>query len=460
MYARADSALIADRARSRKPHLTGKVGRGPAVRDLLSAQRMAGNRAVAQLVAQRSPIIVQRDWTGDRVADVRAAMTGDDWNRSGGPWFLLNGHNPAALANIMRRLGSSDRRRLAAHPADAAKYDKERLDFALGKGTESELSAMDAIRNARAGAMSWPDCWAALGLLKAAERLTLYRAMDRTELRDLLTRATDADQRHQAAFEEEINSVIAPPVKDIVLDFVPDDSELPGPAGTPWPMGKITVLVKGTPIASVPARGGPWKSKADPNNPGHTADPTKPGTFTLAAGKPIVTSAWKFSQLADGTPIRDNGTDVEFERNGKWVSTARLPIPITRTAVMVQSARVSIIRDFRRGALTLTQVKAKWDAMVAANDFGPLTSTWLLNDFGTEGFVIQGSEGDIIHTTPETDDPREVLQPGDLSFSHGCVHLRAADRDALIDMGYLRGGVKFKVHPYDPAKLSRWGDPP
>jgi hypothetical protein len=121
---------------------------------------------------------------------------------------------------------------------------------------------------------------------------------------------------------------------------------------------------------------------------------------------------------------------------------------------------VLLIRDFRSGVRNLTDTKAKWDAMVAADDFGPLTSTWVLNDFGTEGFVIEGSEGDIIHTTPETDDPNEVLQPGNLEFSHGCVHLRAADRDALIEMGFLRGGVKLKVHPYDPAKLSKWGDPP
>jgi hypothetical protein len=428
--------------------------------DLLSAQRTAGNRAVAALVAQRTPVTVQRDWTGDRTDEVRAAMTGDDWNRAGGPWFLLNGHNPAGLAGIMRRLGSSDRRRLAAHPVDGTRYDKERLDFALGKGTEAELSAMDAIRNARAGVITWPDCWAALGQLRAADRATLYRAMDRTELRDLLTHAATADQRRQAAFEEEINAVIAPPVKDVLLDFVPDDSELPGPAGTPWPMGKITVLLKGVPVASVPARGGPWKSHKDPNNPGHTADPTKPGTFTLAAGKPIVTSAWMFSQLADGTPIRDTGTDVEFERNGTWVSTSKLAKPIPRHSIMKQSARVLLIRDFRSGVRNLTDTKAKWDAMVAADDFGPLTSTWVLNDFGTEGFVIEGSEGDIIHTTPETDDPNEVLQPGNLEFSHGCVHLRAADRDALIEMGFLRGGVKLKVHPYDPAKLSKWGDPP
>jgi hypothetical protein len=167
-----------------------------------------------------------------------------------------------------------------------------------------------------------------------------------------------------------------------------------------------------------------------------------------------------YSQLANGTPIRDNGADVEFERNGRWRSTRSLAIPITRSDIMQPSARVALIRAFRRGDLTLDQGKKKWKDMRDAGDFSPLAPTWELNDFGTEGFIIQGSEGDIIHTTPETDDPLEALKPGDLEFSHGCVHIRGSDRDALIEMGFLRGGVKIVVHPYDKTKLARWGDPP
>lgn len=390
-------------------------------------------------------------------------MTGPDWNRSGGPWFLLNGHSPDALARIVRGLGARARAQLAAHPPDAH-YDRERLLFALAnagsRGTAAELGGMDAIRSAHGGAITWAACWLALDRLSHPQRMALYRGMDRAELQELIDHAHSADERRQAALEEEINDVIAPPVKDVHLDFVPDSSSLPGPAGKPWPMGKITVLVKGVPVASIPARGGPWKSHPDPRNPGHTADPTSAGTFTLAAGKPIVTSAWVFSQLADGTPIRDTGTDVEFERDGKWRSTRTLPKPLTRDDIMRPSAVTDLTRRWKRGDLTLAQARKKLQDMIAADDFTPLATTWLLNDFGTQGFVIQGTPGDIIHTTEITDDPTEALVPGDLAFSHGCVHILPADRDALIEKGFLRGGVKLTVHPYDPAKLSTWGDPP
>jgi hypothetical protein len=67
--------------------------------------------------------------------------------------------------------------------------------------------------------------------------MALYRGMDNAELRELIHHAHAADERRQAALEEEINQVIAPPVKDVLLNFVPDDRELPGPAGKPWPMG-------------------------------------------------------------------------------------------------------------------------------------------------------------------------------------------------------------------------------
>jgi hypothetical protein len=39
------------------------------------------------------------------------------------------------------------------------------------------------------------------------------------------------------------------------------------------------------------------------------------------------------------------------------------------------------------------------------------------------------------------------------------VHLLGPDRQKLIDAGYLRGGVKIKIHPYDAKKLARWGEP-
>jgi hypothetical protein len=183
---------------------------------------------------------------------------------------------------------------------------------------------------------------------------------------------------------------------------------LPDDKGKPEPLGKITVLFKGSPVMDVPARGGPWKSYKDKRNPGHTADPTAAGTFTLAGGSAVVTSAWPYSQLANGTPIRDTGTDVEFLRNGKWISVAKLAKPLDRDSIMQISARVELQRQVFSGTVAYADVKKKWDTMKASNDFTPLAPTWQLNDFGKEGFRILGTPGDIVHTTPETDDEARI----------------------------------------------------
>lgn len=143
------------------PSHAGNVWTGgqPSLTALLSAQRTAGNRAVARLLVQRVDLTVQRDWMGDRADEVRAAMTGVDWDRPGGPWFLLNGHNPEALVGILRKLGPRGRKELAAHPVDGGRYDKPRLDFALAHaaapGTASQLGGMDSIRAAIKGSVKW-----------------------------------------------------------------------------------------------------------------------------------------------------------------------------------------------------------------------------------------------------------------------------------------------------------------
>jgi hypothetical protein len=424
---------------------------------VLQAQRTAGNRAVTE-------VLIQRDWTGDRTAEVRAQMSGADWNRVGGPWSLLNGHNPDALVGIMRRLGSGGRAQLRAHPVDAAKYDKVRLDFALAnagsRATVGELSVLDAIRNAGTGKDSWAKAWAELVRLGHSGRMTLFRAMDKAELKQLLSHEEDADKRFQGPLDEEINSVIAPPVKDISLLFIPDADELPAPHGGVWPMGEITARVKGKVVLQIPARGGPWVSSPDIANPGHTADPTKAGTFTLEQGKPIVTSAWRFSQLANGTPLKDAGDHVEFERDGKWRSMDKLAKPISRLDLRKTSMVMELLRQVRTGAITAADFQAEVSAKQASGDWGDVPDTYQLNDFGTVGFTLSGSGGDIIHTTPISDDPLQSLLPGDLTFSHGCVHILPADRDKLIEAGVLRGGVKITVRPYDPALLAHWAPPP
>ncbi|MGH3822374.1 MAG: hypothetical protein ACRDRA_05990 [Pseudonocardiaceae bacterium] len=248
-------------------------------------------------------------------------------------------------------------------------------------------------------------------------------------------------------------------LSDLLLEFVPDAKQVVE-GGLLQPMGEIRALVKGKVEKVVPARGGPPESRADRENSGHTYNPTTPGTFTLGEGSAVVTNAWKFSQVANGTVVRDTGTDVEFQRAGKWVSVRRLKIPLTRGEVLLQTTVALVARDRADGVLTPAQATEEIRRAKAASAFHALPPEWIINDFGKEGFRLEGTKGDIIHTTPETDDAKTAVQESDLTLSHGCIHILAEDRQQLIEKGYLRGGVKIRVHPYDPVRLSRWGKRP
>ncbi|MFJ7217956.1 hypothetical protein [Amycolatopsis sp. NPDC098790] len=422
---------------------------------LLNLQRTAGNRAAG--------LVVQRGWAKDNADGVAAQMNGDDWNRDGGPWWLLNGHNPEGIVAILRQLGAA-RAQLAKHPVDGTRYDKPRLDLAMAvaarkDASAAELTGMDAVRNATAGRITYAECWSALLTLSKGARTGLYKRMGKGELASLLKRVNEAPFPKQPALEAELSPLVGPAAGELKLEFVPDASTVVE-KGLVQPMGELRVFVKEKLTKTVPARGGPPESKKDEENRGHTFNPTTAGTFTLGEGSPVVGDSWKFSQLANGTPVKDTGTDILFQRDGKWTSVSKLTTKLTRAEIMVETTRVLALHELADDRSKLPQVKAEVELARAGGPVRPLPGAWILNDFGKEGFRLTGTEGDIIHTTPETDDASRALEAGDLVMSHGCIHILAGDRKELVEGGFLRGGVRITVQPYDPAKRSLWGKPP
>ncbi|MEV4148724.1 hypothetical protein AB0J40_34060 [Amycolatopsis sp. NPDC049691] len=447
-----------DRREHRAPGVPPTPGSRPAApraEFLLHLQRTAGNTAAG--------IVVQRGWAKDNADGVAAQMTGEDWNRDGGPWWLLNGHNPEGIVAILRQLGAA-RAKLAAHPVDGTRYDKPRLDLAMAvaarkDASASEVTGMDALRNASAGRITYAECWTALLALSKGARTGLYKRMSKGELASLLKRVNEAPAPKQPALEAELSPLLGPPATDLKLEFVPDASTVVE-GGLVQPMGELRVFVTGKLTKTVPARGGPPESKKDESNPGHTFNPTTAGTFTLGEGGAVVGDSWKYSQLANGTPVKDTGTDILFERDGKWISVTKLKTKLTRDRIMFETTRVLALRELADDRSKTAQVNTEIEQARAGGPYRPLPGTWILNDFGKEGFRLTGTKGDIIHTTPETDDASRVLEAGDLVMSHGCIHILAGDRKELVEEGILRGGVTITVQPYDPAKMPLWGKPP
>ena len=408
---------------------------------LVGLQQTIGNHAVGQLLGD---FPIQRSWFGDRENDILAGMGDDgaDWGGDHGPWWWLNGFSPEDLTKMLRALGPARRKQLRRHLADAKSYDEPRLEAALNAVDSGDLvtarralELVDAVRNAGNGTITWQDLFTQLLHIPASARKAALSRVDHADLVLMRDQITEAPAPDQAGIAELLNDLLAPPAKTVLLDFIPDEKSEVSARGNLVPVGQIHVTVKGSEVAVIEGRGGPWMHM---RKEGHNIDPSKPGTYTLGGGAPVITSWWVFSQLADGTPLRDT-TDaggnpvVEFQRGGRWVRTTKLAKPITRD-----------------------------DILAAEKDNGrpeAIPTVWDLNDFGQEGWHV-GDTDMFLHTTPDTEDEYAKKLPEKLGFSHGCVHIKPSDRDMLIRNGWLRRGVRIKIHEYDPSRLGLWGKPP
>jgi hypothetical protein len=168
------------------------------------------------------------------------------------------------------------------------------------------------------------------------------------------------------------------------------------------------------------ARGGPAVTVNDFG--GHTADPTTAGTWTLGAGKSVVTASWGNSQIPWGAEVRkraDQNWEFKDPDTGKW------KIATGSKSQLAKPLDVSVFESANKGR-----------------------NTWRVNDFGEMGWRIQGTDGQFIHTSPEDEETTLAGISPELSASHGCVHLDPAGRNRLRDRGYLQAGVTFVVRKY------------
>ena len=169
---------------------------------------------------------------------------------------------------------------------------------------------------------------------------------------------------------------------------------------------------------------------------GHTADPSKAGTYKLGQGKSVITKSWSTSQIAWGAPLREHGGNIEFKNPGEnW-----------RVAVRGDEPELGIEKKefYEDEAQTM------------------LSPTWRKNDFGETGFRVEGSPGLFVHTSPDTeealkeecaaqgtDEQHVVHQEMQLGHSHGCLHVDPYDRNRWMRTGYLQKGVTIVIKKYE-----------
>lgn len=183
------------------------------------------------------------------------------------------------------------------------------------------------------------------------------------------------------------------------------------------------------------AWGGPAAKGSDPRM---AEEPTWPGTYYIHSIESYRTDTWPMSRIRWGTALQDKAEldDVWYRlRNGAWASV-RKDHGISRT---------EILRAHQRTHGTL-KIPATW----IFNDFGPLAIRWFRDLNGNRQLDRHESlSGQMFHTTPDNEAEHQRRHPVRLLPSHGCIHLKPADRDELIAMGAFAARNVFTVYRND-----------
>ncbi len=181
------------------------------------------------------------------------------------------------------------------------------------------------------------------------------------------------------------------------------------------------------------AWGGPEFGGSDP----HMAEqPTRPGTYAIHSVQPYTTPTWSFSKIKWGTPLRERPDDVWYQlSSGKWGSIKK-DIGLTKDRLKSEYFRL-----YKKHIIPSTWV---------FNDFGPVAIRYF-KDLNGNG-VLDANEslsGDMIHTTPDNEAEYKLGKEVNLFTSHGCIHIKPQDRNALTAAGMFKAGTTFVIHKYN-----------
>lgn len=237
--------------------------------------------------------------------------------------------------------------------------------------------------------------------------------------------------------------------------------------------GRFYVHVRDKLVKTYEACGGPPPERAYADRGGHSADPTREGSYVLDAAEHHTTDSWPTSTIPWGARIRLRpDQDLEFSRDD-----GRTWLPGTGPNGVVTRAWIAFEQRTRAGAAAAANAQHKGDpgwkqvtpAPLTPDEItaiingsrqffyrdGQLLPTWEMNDFGNWAWNMMASSSrglsrtDLyVHTTPQNEQATAANQPFQLTQSHGCVHIRPRDRDEMMTLGYLQKGVRFVVKKY------------
>lgn len=196
----------------------------------------------------------------------------------------------------------------------------------------------------------------------------------------------------------------------------------------------LVVVNDGTVVVKCDAVGGPPSMGTDPRM---VEEPTWPGEYVIDKMHPYNTPTWPMSRIRWGAPLKDmpGKNDVWHQlRNGQWASVTR-DLGISRVALMELYSNLYGVR----------KIPDQW----VFNDFGPIAIRWFKDTNSNKRLDSnERLSGQMFHTTPVDEARHKRGLPVDLTLSHGCIHLKPADRDKLLSLNAFTQGTRFVVHQY------------
>jgi len=188
--------------------------------------------------------------------------------------------------------------------------------------------------------------------------------------------------------------------------------------------------------------GGPPPGNRQAGPGGHVADFTPPGEYTLDHAEHHTTANWPLSVVPWGAHIRLTEGDVEYQVGQTWILATGPRGTVTRAMqLFAQRTNVQIApEDAAREARRLFFQR------------GSLITVWTYNDFDKWSWNLKRDghrSAYYIHTTARAE-RESLLDPPQYESeqSHGCVHIRPADRDEMMSRGYLAAGTAVRITKY------------
>jgi len=205
-----------------------------------------------------------------------------------------------------------------------------------------------------------------------------------------------------------------------------------------------------TKIKEVDAMGGP--DAPVKGGDGFSMTPTRVGRYVIQIiEKHVSQNRYGYwSGVPWGTPMRLNKNITEVKMNNIWK-------PLTAVNIhwgKYQHAQSEVTKTILERYRDLNYVGVFPDKWVFS-DFGHVAVKYF-KDLNHNG-RFDGKEsimGDFIHTTPDDEARTARKEAFTLQGSHGCIHVKPNDIDALITAGYIKKGNNIEVHEYSERTIS------